>query len=378
MKDILSILLPRFIREKLYISGENYDNISKDQGKLAVLFCDITNFDDIMLKEEENVIKILDILYRQFDKSCISNQVLKIETVGKTYMAAAGLKDVDEYQQDLKSLLDPVKRCIQLALEMQEIVKSTINDVKIEIKIGINYGTAIAGVIGFHKPQFSLIGDTINTASRMCSTAEKGKIVLSEQAYMRRQKEKAQQQFKEEKDDLNNHNVKKINLNLWNGKMKNEFEKSVLMDELVFEYWSTQIDERDCYVIIGNTDHQQREPIQEAINVLKMAFSMIDILSKNIVLIQNQINIRIGIHTGKIVGGLVGTQIIRYDIYGQDVLIANKMESNGVKGGVTVSESTKNLIEESMESCDFEFIDKGEVYIKSINKTVNTYLVDRV
>lgn len=54
------------------------------------------------------------------------------------------------------------------------------------------------------------------------------------------------------------------------------------------------------------------------------------------------------------------------------------MESNGVKGGVTVSESTKNLIEESMESCDFEFIDKGEVYIKSINKTVNTYLVDRV
>ena len=65
---------------------------------MAVLFCDISNFDEIMIKEEENIIKILDILYRKFDKSCLSNQVLKIETVGKTYMAAAGLKDVDEYQ----------------------------------------------------------------------------------------------------------------------------------------------------------------------------------------------------------------------------------------------------------------------------------------
>jgi class 3 adenylate cyclase len=38
---------------------------------------------------------------------------------------------------------------------------------------------------------------------------------------------------------------------------------------------------------------------------------------------------RIGIHTGRIVGGIIGTKVVRYDIFGQDVLIANKMESNG-------------------------------------------------
>jgi class 3 adenylate cyclase len=38
---------------------------------------------------------------------------------------------------------------------------------------------------------------------------------------------------------------------------------------------------------------------------------------------------RIGVHTGKIIGGVVGTDIVRYDIYGEDVTIANKMESNG-------------------------------------------------
>lgn len=94
----MSILLPRFIREKLY-TGQGYDKISTNQGNVAILFCDITNFDEIMTCEEEKIIKLLDNLFRQFDKSCLSNQVLKIETVGKTYMAAAGLKDVDDLQK---------------------------------------------------------------------------------------------------------------------------------------------------------------------------------------------------------------------------------------------------------------------------------------
>lgn len=41
---------------------------------------------------------------------------------------------------------------------------------------------------------------------------------------------------------------------------------------------------------------------------------------------------RIGVHTGSIIGGVLGTEIVRYDIYGPDVLIANKMESKGEKG----------------------------------------------
>jgi len=43
---------------------------------------------------------------------------------------------------------------------------------------------------------------------------------------------------------------------------------------------------------------------------------------------------RIGIHTGDIIGGILGTDIVRYDIYGKNVLIANKMESNGMVGSI--------------------------------------------
>eukprot|EP00828_Plagiopyla_frontata_P023784 TRINITY_DN30395_c0_g1_i1.p4 TRINITY_DN30395_c0_g1~~TRINITY_DN30395_c0_g1_i1.p4 ORF type:complete len:100 (+),score=16.36 TRINITY_DN30395_c0_g1_i1:321-620(+) len=52
-----------------------------------------------------------------------------------------------------------------------------------EIKIGIHSGRVIAGVIGHHKPQFSLIGDTVNHTSRVCSTGEDGKITISGESY---------------------------------------------------------------------------------------------------------------------------------------------------------------------------------------------------
>jgi len=64
-----------------------------------------------------------------------------------------------------------------------------------------------------------------------------------------------------------------------------------------------------------------------------MGFDMIDIISK----VKKEINfdgleMRIGVHTGDIIGGIIGTELVRYDIYGKDVAMANKMESNGVKG----------------------------------------------
>lgn len=66
---------------------------------------------------------------------------------------------------------------------------------------------------------------------------------------------------------------------------------------------------------------------------------------------------RIGIHTGDIIGGIVGTDVVRYDIYGENVTIANKMESNGCVrlinymkvGKVMISEATKDLLEEEYD-----------------------------
>jgi class 3 adenylate cyclase len=63
----------------------------------------------------------------------------------------------------------------------------------------------------------------------------------------------------------------------------------------------------------------------------------------------DDLNMRIGIHFGKILGGIIGSDIIRFDIYGDDVLIANKMESEGEKGKINVSLEVKELIEANFD-----------------------------
>lgn len=99
-----------------------------------------------------------------------------IKTVGKTYMACAGLRSTGS---------NTTKKVLEMALQIQSYVGNVTwgEGQKITLKIGIHHGNVIAGVIGFHKPQFSLIGDTVNTASRICSTSEEGIITLSEEAY---------------------------------------------------------------------------------------------------------------------------------------------------------------------------------------------------
>lgn len=56
---------------------------------------------------------------------------------------------------------------------------------------------------------------------------------------------------------------------------------------------------------------------------------------------------RIGVHTGRVVAGIIGSKVVRYDIFGSGVLIANKMESNGIPGKVCISEDTRSLISKS-------------------------------
>lgn len=59
---------------------------------MAIIFCDIANFDSIMSQLNERIVKLLDKLFRVFDQLCNQNGLQKIETVGKTYMACAGLE----------------------------------------------------------------------------------------------------------------------------------------------------------------------------------------------------------------------------------------------------------------------------------------------
>ncbi|CAD8086268.1 unnamed protein product [Paramecium primaurelia] len=227
INNILGILLPKFIRDRLNETDQY--NIHQNQGLVAIVFCDICNFDQMVIEEKDKIITFLDDIFRTFDKYCQIYGVQKIETVGKTYLASAGLKACEQELTYL-SQVDPVQRALNLAEQMMNYIRSKMWGYKgqqLVGKIGIHYGGAISGVIGFHKPQFSLIGDTVNTTSRICSTGLEDTITLSEQAF---------DQLKNENIEFEIRNVEMKGLGIrptyiYKGKIQNKEKQSFMQIE---------------------------------------------------------------------------------------------------------------------------------------------------
>lgn len=169
-QDILGNLLPKFVRDRVK-QGVRY--IAEDIGEVTILFCYICNFDAICENHTPlELTSLLDGFFSVLDKLCEIHSVTKIETVNKTYMVAGGLKDA-ELNMDPKALeQNPAERCVAMGLDIIKRLENVYlkTGEKLQVKIGVNTGPVIAGVVGDHKPQFSLVGDTVNTTSRMGST----------------------------------------------------------------------------------------------------------------------------------------------------------------------------------------------------------------
>lgn len=168
-KSVLNYLLPAFVRKRVK-DGVRF--ISENQGIVTVIFCDICNFESILNNYSTNELTILlDEVFARFDQICMLSGCTKIETVGKTYMACAGLKESEAELDIYYSSVPHARRCIEMALAMLRNTEPILlkNGESLSFHIGINSGVVIAGVVGYHKPQFSLVGDTVNTTSRMAS-----------------------------------------------------------------------------------------------------------------------------------------------------------------------------------------------------------------
>ena len=148
---------------------------------VTVLFSDIQGFTQIA--EEMNpevLIDELDKFFFHFDSVVEKYGIEKIKTIGDAYMCAGGIPE--------KNRTNPVE-VILAALEMQQYMNklkesSLLQGMKYwDIRIGIHTGTVIAGVVGHKKLSYDIWGDTVNTASRMESSGEAGKINISGTTY---------------------------------------------------------------------------------------------------------------------------------------------------------------------------------------------------
>jgi len=148
---------------------------------VTVLFSDIQGFTKIA--EEMNpeiLIDELDKFFFYFDSVVEKHGIEKIKTIGDAYMCAGGIPE--------KNRTNPVE-VILAALEMKEYMKKLKETSELEgmkywdIRIGIHTGTVVAGVVGQKKLSYDIWGDTVNTASRMESSGEAGKINISGTTY---------------------------------------------------------------------------------------------------------------------------------------------------------------------------------------------------
>lgn len=169
---ILSFLLPDFVRKQVK-DGIRY--IAEDKDSVTVLFCEICDFDAICSAYgPQELTELLDDIFQQIDELCATFGVAKIETVGKVYLACSGLSDFEAELEPAIQTIPHAQRALELAFGILGAFKRTRLQTReaLQLKIGIHTGPVIAGVVGHHKPQFSLMGDTVNTASRMSTTID--------------------------------------------------------------------------------------------------------------------------------------------------------------------------------------------------------------
>ena len=183
-QEILGNLLPPFVKEKVK-HGVRY--IAEQQPCVSIVFCDIAHFDTVCATHTPHeLIELLDGFFGMLDNLCEKHGLTKIETVNKTYMACGGLTDSEKHLP--KELLEQShsERCVNFALNALKKLELTYlkTGEKFQVKIGINSGPVIAGIVGEHKPQFCLVGDTVNTAARMTTTIkEPDNVQISESTF---------------------------------------------------------------------------------------------------------------------------------------------------------------------------------------------------
>lgn len=144
----------------------------------------------------------------------------------------------------------------------------------------------------------------------------------------------------------------------------------------------------DCYVIMGyngrvdKTKRNRAVVVDEANRVIQTGLEMIDIIkevreSSEEVLLKD-LDMRIGIHTGRVVAGIIGSKVVRYDIFGDGVLIANKMETHGIPGRVCISDDTRRILFSQPDIVAEYQIDYHKmVELKAIEKKIKAYIIDR-
>jgi len=189
-RRLLHNILPGNVAEHFLLSRDKSDELyAQACPNVAVMFSNICNFNEFYYELDANgegveCLRVLNQIIVDFDELLTDKKyssIEKIKTIGETYMAASGIA------QDTREITshDHVEALADFAMAMiatlEEMNTHSFNN--FQLKIGLNCGPVVAGVIGARKPQYDIWGDTVNVASRMYSTGRAGLIQVTQSIY---------------------------------------------------------------------------------------------------------------------------------------------------------------------------------------------------
>jgi guanylate cyclase len=173
-ENLLLNILPRSIADRL---KDETQPIADHFGSASILFADVAEFTPWSERlPPAEVVGYLDRLFSHFDELAEGYALEKIKTIGDCYMVAAGVPTPRP---------DHARALALMALDMLEAMRSheEVAHLGHELRIGINSGPVVAGVIGRKRFLYDLWGDAVNTASRMESHGTPGRIQITRATY---------------------------------------------------------------------------------------------------------------------------------------------------------------------------------------------------
>uniref|UniRef100_A0A0K0EJH7 Guanylate cyclase n=1 Tax=Strongyloides stercoralis TaxID=6248 RepID=A0A0K0EJH7_STRER len=174
---LLSKMLPKAVAEKLKsgqtIAPEHFDLVT-------IFFSDVVSFTTLASKcTALQVVDLMNGLYTIFDSTINEHDVYKVETIGDGYLCVSGLPERNENRH----ITEIASLSLELIKRIPEFKITHLPNEKIRIRVGINSGPCVAGVVGLTMPRYCLFGDTVNTASRMESNGKPNHIHMSSDAH---------------------------------------------------------------------------------------------------------------------------------------------------------------------------------------------------
>lgn len=188
-QKLLANILPEHVAAH-FLSTVNSDELYHEQCDfVCIMFASIPNFSEFYVELEANnegveCLRLLNEIIADFDELLAEEQfkyIEKIKSTGATYMAASGLTRNTCDMRDYKHVTAMADYALRIRKQLADVNEHSFNNFR--MRVGINIGPVVAGVIGARKPQYDIWGNAVNVASRMDSTGVLDRIQVTREVH---------------------------------------------------------------------------------------------------------------------------------------------------------------------------------------------------